>query len=126
MAVRTVGRVVIPSNPSELLTLADKIYKKHLDDGTTSPLNAMKDFSWADDGPKVTPCQKNNDEAEAAAKKAEKLYRQRDVDLPSIIKIVQNSAALLKSVYAKNPKALGDYGFTVDDTKKAPKPKPKQ
>ncbi|MGL2964029.1 hypothetical protein ACSVH2_09455 [Flavobacterium sp. RSB2_4_14] len=124
MAGRTSGRVIIPKNPGELLKLANKIYDKHVADGAASPLNAMQDFNWAVDGPKVAPCIQNNDGAEAAAKLAEQLYRQRDIDLPAIKAIVQNSASVLKGIYAKNPKVLGDYGFVVDDTKKVPKQKP--
>ena len=122
MATRTTGRIVIPTNAAELLNLAQKIYEKHVADGANSPLNAMQDFSWADDGPKVAPCQQNNIDAELAAKKAEQLYRQRDQDLPIIKAIVQNSASVLKGIYAKNPKVLGDYGFVVDDSKQVKKP----
>jgi hypothetical protein len=124
MPGRTSGRIIIPTNPGELLTLADNIYKKHEADAESSPLKAMKDYDWGKEGPKVAPCKKNNDNAEAAARKAEELYRQRDVDLPAIKAIVQNSAAVLKSIYAKNPKVLGEYGFKVDDTKRVTKPKP--
>ena len=124
MPARTTGRIIIPTKPSELLTLAQKIYDKHLTDGATSPLNAMNDYNWATEGPKVAPCKQNNDDAEAAAKRAEQFYRQRDLDLPQIKAIVQNSAAVLKSIYAKNPKVLGDYGLVVDDTPKVKKPKP--
>jgi hypothetical protein len=122
MAVRTTGRIVIPTNAAELLNLAKKIYEKHVADGADSPLNAMQDFNWAVDGPKVAPCQQNNADAEVAAKKAEQLYRQRDQDLPIIKAIVQNSASVLKGIYAKNPKVLGDYGFVVDDSKQTKKP----
>lgn len=123
MPARTSGRIVIPTNPSDLLILAQKIYDKHVADGATSPLNAMSDYNWATEGPKVATCKQNNDDAEAAAKKAEQFYRQRDLDLPSVKAIVQNSAAVLKSIYAKNPKVLGDYGLVVDDTPKVKKPK---
>lgn len=102
--------------------MAQKIYDKHQADGAASPLNAMQDYDWTVDGPKIVPCKKNNDDAEAAAKLAEKLYRDRDIDLEPIKKIVKNSAAVLKSIYAKNPKKLGDYGLVVDDTPKAKKP----
>lgn len=123
MATRTPGRIVIPKNPAELLDLAKKIYDKHLADGAASPLNAMQDFNWATEGPKVGPCKTNHIAAEQAAKLAEQLYRQRDVDLPDVRAIVQNSSQILKSIYAKNPKILGDYGLVVDDTKQTKKPK---
>ena len=124
MATRTTGRIVIPSNPAELLNLASKIYAKHLEDGATSPLNAMQDYNWAIDGPKVAPCLENHNKAEEATKKAEQFYRQRDVDVPSVKAIVKNSAAILKGIYAKNPKKLGEYGLIVDDSKQIKKPKP--
>jgi hypothetical protein len=43
--------------------------------------------------------------------------------LPAVKAIVQNSAQVLKSIYAKNPKVLGEYGFVVDDSKQVKKPK---
>ena len=125
MRNRTIGRVVIPRNPHDLLALAAKIYAKHISDGPTSPLKVMVDFSWAEDGPKINPCLAKHDEAEAAAKKAEEAYRQRDVDMPTINAIIKNSAAVLKGIYAKNPKRMGEYGFTVDDSIQVKKVKPK-
>jgi hypothetical protein len=121
MAARTAGRIVLPKKTAELLELAKKIYEKHAADGAASPLNAQQDFKWEVEGPKVDPCTTNHIEAEKAAKKAEEFYRQRDIDLPAIKSIVQNSAQVLKGIYAKNPKVLGDYGFTVDDSKRVKK-----
>lgn len=125
MRNRTIGRVVIPRSPADLLALASKIYAKHISDGVASPLKAMVDFSWAEDGPKINPCLAKHVEAEEAAKKAEEAYRQRDVDIPAINAIVKNSAAVLKGIYAKNPKKMGEYGFTVDDSVQVKKVNPK-
>jgi hypothetical protein len=119
MATRTQGRIVIPQGAADLLELAKKIHEKHQADGDNSPLNAMKDYDWKAEGPKIAPCKQNHDTAEEATRKAEQLYRQRDVDLPAIKNIVRNSAALLKTVYAKNPKILSDYGLQVYDSKTA-------
>lgn len=123
MATRTTGRIVIPKKPADLLDLAQKIYDKHVADGAASPLNAQQDFKWDMEGPKIAPCSNSHEEAEKAARLAEQHFRQRDVDLPAIKAIVQNSAQLLKSIYAKNPKTLGEYGLTVDDTKQVKTPK---
>ena len=71
----------------------------------------------------MAPCKSNHEKAEEAAKQAEQFYRQRDIDLPAVKAIVQNSAQVLKSIYAKNPKVLGEYGFVVDDSKQVKKPK---
>lgn len=121
MATRTPGRIKLPSNATDLLELANKIYEKHQADGAASPLNAQQDYDWSTEGPKISPCLTNHNKAEEAMKVAERFYKERDNDLPAIRAIVQNSAQLLKSVYAKNPKVLGDYGFVVDDTKKVKK-----
>lgn len=123
MATRTSGRIVLPQNPAELLDLAQKIFDKHAADGAASPLNAQQDFKWTEEGPKIAPCINNHVQAEQASRLAEQHYRQRDIDLPAIKAIVQNSAQLLKSIYAKNPKTLGEYGFTVDDSKQTKSPK---
>lgn len=123
MATRTNGRIVLPKGTNDLLDLAEKIYEKHQADGESSPLHAQQDFSWGIDGPKVVPCRSNHQKAEEASKLAEKYYRQRDLDLPAIRAIVQNSAQILKNIYAKNPKVLGEYGFVVDDSKPVKKPK---
>lgn len=120
MAGRTPGRIVLPKKISDLLELGEKIFEKHKADGAASPLNAQQDFSWSVEGPKVAPCLNNHEKAEEAAKLAEQLYKERDKDYPAVLAIVQNSAQLLKTIYAKNPKVLGEYGFVVDDT---PKPK---
>lgn len=125
MATRTPGRIIIPKNTEELLILAGKIFSKHESDGAESPLNAQQDFSWKDEGPKIAPCLRNHEGADAAAKLAERLYRERDRDLPALRAIVQNSAQVLKGIYAKNPKMLGEYGFVVDDSKQVKKDKPK-
>ena len=121
MAQRTAGRIVIPKNAAELLDLAKKIYEKHQNDGANSLLNAMQDYSWDDGGPKIAHCKDNHDKAEDFAKKAEQYYRQRDLDLVTIKGVVQNSAQVLKSIYAKNPKILAEYGFVVDDSKQTKK-----
>ena len=123
MARRTAGRVFIPHNPADLLALAKQIFEKHLADGLASPLNFQQDYNWALEGPKIVSCTINHVKAKEAIMRAEKHYGQRDVDLPAIRAIIQNSAQLLKSIYAKNPKILSGYGFTVDDSKQTKTPK---
>ena len=122
---RTKGRVVIPSNSKEALDTAAKIYAKHLADGAASPLNALADFNWVVVGPTVATALADHEGAVDFSAKAEKLYRQRDTALVDINGIVRSSAAVLKGIYAKNPKKLGDWGLQIDDTpkeKKVPKP----
>jgi len=114
-------RVTIPKNAEELLDLAAKVYKKHTDLGTASPLNAMVSHKWTDNGPNVEPCLQLHLQAEELKRKAEEAYRQRDLMLGEITESVKASRDLLLGVYRETPKALGEFGFEVDDSARAAK-----
>jgi hypothetical protein len=121
MAKNTKGRVNIPSSPSDLLTLAGLVYNKHLLDGSSSLLSHLEDSDWAVTGPKVAIAAQLHAEAEDLKRKMEDAYRERDKHLGEIKATVSNSAALLKAIYLKNPKKLGEWGFQIDDTVQAKK-----
>jgi hypothetical protein len=123
MARRTTGRIDISANPKNALELALTVYKKHQAEGSKSILNELDGYDWAVTGPRIAPCLANHEEAEKMRKKSEELYLLRDVDMDPINKILRASKNILKGKYAKNPKALGDWGFTVDDTPRPKKPK---
>lgn len=123
MAIKkTIGRVKVPTNIDQMLNLADAIYQKHLADGANSPLKSMADFDLSKLGPDIPKILAKHLEAESLKKKSEEAYRERDLLLPEIQKMVRSAATLLKGVHAKNPKRLGDWGFVVDDTPKIKKP----
>ena len=44
---KTVARVIIPTNPAEVLDLAKKVSDKHIADAASSPLNALVDNKWS-------------------------------------------------------------------------------
>ncbi|WP_207896533.1 hypothetical protein [Flaviaesturariibacter flavus] len=48
-------------------------------------------------------------------------YRERDLLMGDIDGIIASSRDVLKGVHKKNPKRLGEWGFTVDDTPKQKK-----
>ncbi len=121
MAKTTKGRVAVPKNVPGALALAAKVYKKHIDDGTSSPLNELEDYKWTNIGPNVILAQAKHDEAERLKEQMEQAYRDRDAYLPDIVGITNASKAMLKSKFAKNPKRLGDWGYEVDDTPRAKK-----
>ena len=121
MKSRTRGRIAYPRTVMGMLTLASKMYEKHQADGTNSLLNMLNDYDWSVTGPTIKECVANHEQAEAYAKKAEEFYKARDLALIDITAIVQNSGSVLKGVYAKNPKVLGDYGLTVNDSKQVVK-----
>jgi len=114
-------RVNIPKNTEELLDLAAKVYQKHTDLAAASPLNTMVSHKWADNGPNVEPCLQLHKKAEELKRQAEEAYRQRDLMLNDISESVKASRDLLLGVYRETPKALGEYGFEVDDTVRAAK-----
>lgn len=124
MAKITKGRIVIPKNVEEHLTLAQKVFDKHQADGNTSVLNTLADLDWNVIGPKIANCLAKHHEAEECRRKMEEAYRERDLVLPEIEEILRASKSLLKAIYTKNPKKMGEWGFSVDDTPKTKKPTP--
>jgi len=115
-------RIVIPTNVGALLKLATLIFKKHQADGAASPLNALADYKWSDLGPNIALALAKHDEAEELSRRAEQAYRDRDKLMGDIPGLVRSSRDLLKGVYKKTPKKLGEWGFEVNDTPRASKP----
>ncbi|NEW85394.1 MAG: hypothetical protein GZ094_23950 [Mariniphaga sp.] len=113
---RTSGRVTIPRNAEEVLTLASKVYFRHQADGDASPLRNLDGINWLNLGPTIEPALAKHREAEALKAQMEKAYRERDIYLPAIDEAVRASSVLLKALNQKNPKRLSDWGFNVDDS----------
>ncbi|MBI5218455.1 MAG: hypothetical protein HY958_05945 [Bacteroidia bacterium] len=114
---KTKGRIEVPQNVEELLILAGKVYDKHVADGAASKLTALEDYNWTLIGPTIVTCLAKHNTAEEHKAKMEKSYRERDLLLPGIEGAVRSSITLLKGIYAKSPKKLGDWGLSIDDTK---------
>ena len=117
-------RIKIPKNPAELIKLAKKIFAKHEADGDKSPLKLMKKYSWEEVGPELIQCSEYQDQVESLEKQLEELYRKRDALLVQVDGAVKGSRDTLLGLNRDDPKSLGEYGFTVDDTPRPPK-KPK-
>jgi hypothetical protein len=120
MAKQTL-RIEIPTNPEDLLKLAEKIYAKHLADGDKSPLKIMQDFKWDAVGPNIALALQKHSEAVDLQKKMEIAYEERNNLMVDIPKGITSSRDFLKGVYSSSPKTLGDYGYTVDDSPKVKK-----
>ncbi len=116
-------RVKIPSNPVDLLKLATDISTKNTDDGATSPLNAMKDFSWAIETPKLVQAQAKHDEAEEFRKKMETAYKERDLIMTNVKGIIRASRDVLMGINSSNMKRLTEWGFSVESTPAASRTK---
>ena len=123
MAKTTKGRVDIPQNIEENLTLAQKVFEKHQADGEASLLNNIDGMDWKITGNKIAECLKMHQIAEDYRRKMEEAYRERDLVLPEIQELLRASKSMLKAAFTKNPKKMGEWGFKVDDTPKVKKKK---
>lgn len=117
----TKARVVIPSNPADLLALAKSISDKHIADAANSPLNALVDNKWSVSQPYVAPAIAKHAEAELYKKKMEEAYKERDKHIDEITESVKASRDVLMGINKKNAKVLGQWGFVVNDTPVASK-----
>ena len=122
MAKQTTGRIKISASTREVIALAKNVYAKHLAEGPASLLLSLDGINWAVTGPKIAITETQHNQAEEFTRKAEDLYRQRDAGMAEINEALRASKNILKGKFTKNPKALGDWGFTVDDTPKIKKP----
>ena len=123
MANTTKGRVLISKLPKDGFVLAGKIYKKHLADGKASELNNLDGMSWDVVGPTIADGLAADEEAERLKGLMEAQYRIRDAAFKPVDDINRASSAYLKGKYARNPKKLAEWGYEVDDTPRAKKPK---
>ena len=53
------------------------------------------------------------------AKQAEREYRARDAAMPGVTQALRDARDLLLVANRDNPKALGDFGYEVDDSPEA-------
>ncbi|MFZ4547298.1 MAG: hypothetical protein ACOYN4_07685 [Bacteroidales bacterium] len=113
--------MAIKRNPEQLIKLGGKIFSKHQNDGAASPLKSLVDNDWDVTGPKIAACAAYHQKAEEFKRQMENAYQERDKVLAELEDIVRNSAALLKGIYRKSPKKLGEWGFDVSDTPATPK-----
>ena len=111
-------RVIIPNNPEDLIALAKEVRKKHTALGKNSPLGALP---WGKVGPGIDKALELHKQAEKLKREMEKAYDNRDKKIPAIKDIVRRSRDMLKGVYGSNVKSLGDFGFTVDTSKRKKK-----
>lgn len=110
------SKISVPRNVEELLTLANAIYAKHLVDGDKSPLSQLEDFNFDEIGPNLQRALQKHNEGESKRREAEKAIEERDILMGDVAGVVRSSAGLLKAVFAKTPRRLGDWGFEVSES----------
>jgi len=118
---RTDGRIAIPRNVEDVLSLGTEVFTKHTNDGESSPLLHLDGVDWAVVGPTIPTALSLHQKAEKLKSQMEEAYRERDLYLPAIEEAIKVSRNLLKAHNQKNPKRLGEWGFKVADSVQAPK-----
>lgn len=113
---RTTGRVIVSQNPKKKLELARAIFSRHITEGGTSPLLQLQDADIATISSKIEPALALHETAENLKLQAENTYQQRDVAIDEIMQLTSRCIKLLKTVYAKYPKKLADWGINIDDS----------
>ena len=113
---KTTGRVPISPNPKKMLTMAADVYKKHEDEGASSPLLILGGTDWKVIGPTIKQALALHNEAEMLKRRMKMAYRERDLLTADISKGLKASRNLLKAINKENPKRLADWGFEVVDS----------
>jgi hypothetical protein len=120
-------RIVIPTTPDGLMTLIDAIKTKHdsFVPGTTSPLAV-----FLTENPKIdlavmltdaTQAISDNDAAAAERLQKESRKQQRDTLWNPVMGHMRTIGSFLVGLFKGREKKAGDWGYTVDDSPRAPK-----
>lgn len=114
------ARVKIPTNPDDLIKLAQAIVKKHEADGAGSPLAGL---DMAEMDGKTSTADTHNRSAAQLYRDAEKATQDRDLALGTnnpvkgtVINYVRSARDILSGINKGNEQALGGWGFEVDQS----------
>jgi hypothetical protein len=114
------ARVNIPTNPDEMIALAQAIGKKHTADGANSPLSVL---NMTEMDAQTTAADTQNKSAGQLYRDAEKATQNRDLALGinnpvkgTALNYVRSVRDILSGIYKGNEQALGDWGFEVDQS----------
>jgi len=99
--------------------LSAMVYRKHAAEGGNSPLKTLADYNWDTMGPNIETIKALHEEAESLKRRSEELIKERNLRLTELEACLRSSKNLLKSIYSKNPKRMGEWGFEVMDTAKS-------
>lgn len=123
--VTTTGRLIYPEDVSKQIALFVLYYQKHISFTTPpSPLTpylTTNSIDIAADKAKADAAFDNNDKAKEKARLAEAETQDRDNLWLPVVAHMKGIGQFLMKLYDKNTKALGEWGFVVDDSPKKPK-----
>jgi hypothetical protein len=112
-------RVPLPTDPSESIALLKKVKKTHDELGTDSLLNGLK---WGEISPALAVADEKDGLSDDLRKQGEKATEARDAKMPVVTDALRSARDVLLGLNRDNPRVLGDYGFTVDDSPRAAAP----
>ena len=113
------ARVMLSKKVNGILSLAEKVYRKHVAEAGNSPLKTLADFNWDIIGPRIEAIKAIHEESESLKRRSEELIKDRNNNLSELEDCLRSSKNLLKSIYSKNPKRMGEWGFDVKDSGKS-------
>jgi hypothetical protein len=77
------------------------------------------DLKWSAIAAALADAKTHDDDAADLAKQAEREYNARDAAMPKVTQALRDARDLLLVANRDNPKALGHFGFVVDDSPQA-------
>ena len=105
--------IKIPAKDAELLSLAGKLKAQHEELAKDSPL---RDLDWDTFGPAIEQASELDSKADKAHKEGAKFTEQRDKLMPDVADCVRSCRDVLLGLNRRNPRALADFEFVVNET----------
>ena len=121
-------RIPVPTakDPVGVLDLASLVLKKHLADGKDSPLRGQLKADFDAVAADIAAGLKDNADAKDLAKQLEAVYERRNNRVARVQPLLPRVSKALQSEYGPTGlRRMGEHGFTVDDSPRPAKPKPK-
>lgn len=112
-------KVIIPRNTRDLIALMALVSAKHTADGAASKIAGLEEMDWTTAAARIALLQTKQDEADALRRKAEKLQGEIDLQKAWMDNGLRATRDVLLGHFRSNPKALGDYGYTVNASNEA-------
>ncbi len=119
------GKIIYPGDVAQRMALFNLYYAKHI--SFTSPPSPLLPFLAANeinmttDNTVANTATSNNTSFKSFAKKSEKQTELRNKLWSPVMEHVKGIGQFLIKLYSKNPKALSDWGFVIDHSKRKPK-----
>ena len=119
------NKIVYPSGFEARVRITRSFYAKHLSyPAGTSPLQNFIDDNGINverEGLRVEAAERAHETAYATSREAEEAQRNSDNLVVNVLAHQRIIGGYLIKLKVKNPKALGEWGFTVDDSDREPK-----